>query len=677
MFLSIFKLYAEVFLLVARGGAAKDKKEEFASSHRLTENAATASPQEERSARSRMNLEKEGMFLTHLGALFRKRAAYFRRDKKAWICTTVVPSLFVLVGFLIYKFTGAARDLEPVALNLNLYNPGLSSTMGTPQNPIAYNTPSSKPYRCQPGNCAYGFGDITEDLTKEEYFFCGYQGRLSGEPECTISESANIMESLEGFSGASTVPASVSHVLQSSVSLYLTKNNYSASQYGAIWFTHDFTSTLSTDGAPLYNDTVVEQCNANPGAYTTNNTCNRLGGIGYVIQYNYTALHVSPLFQSLADEALVKRYLNTDNFTAQVTIAPLPTTKAEENIAESDDAFTAWFLVVLSFPFIAGAFATFIVTERESKAKHLQTVAGVEPAAYWLSSWFWDVLNYQFPLWITVILMYAFDVQALTTSDRGINSGVICLLILFGPAAVSFTYCTTYMFSSPSLCNMFVIVTGFLIGLGGPLANFILIIIGLSPDNPKPHLVDAADITVWCLRLFPAFNLGKGLFNAINAQVFDIIEGGNVSAWSEPILLYEVYFLAAESIVYLIIAIQLDMWSNNPHALSIWSTFVHIITFSWFCPNKNKDAQDITTAQVEDEDVIAEQERVLAGQANNDLIVVSELTKKYDNGKIAVNNMSLGIAPGECFGLLGINGAGESLSVCCLVGSKKSNLPKL
>jgi ABC-2 family transporter protein len=404
-----------------------------------------------------MNLEKDGMLLTHLGALFRKRAAYFRRDKKAWMCTTVVPSIFVLIGFLIYKFaTGATSDLEPVVLTLDSYNPGLVSIVESPQNPIAYNAPESKPYRCQPGNCAYTFGDISEDLTGEEYFFCGYQARLSDDAECTISESGNVMESLAGIAGASVVPASVSHIRQSSVSLFLTKNNYSASQYGAIWFTHDFTSTLSTDGAPLYNDTVVEQCSANPGDYTTQNTCSRLGGIGYVIQYNFTALHVSPLFQSLADEALVKTYLNTTFFTAQVTIDPLPTTSAEENFAESNNALTPWFLVILSFPFITGAFATFLVTERESKAKHLQTVAGVEPAAYWISTFLWDVLNYQIPLWITVMLMYAFDVEALTTSDRGINSGVICLLILFGPAAASFTYCLTFMFSSPSLCNMFV-----------------------------------------------------------------------------------------------------------------------------------------------------------------------------------------------------------------------------
>jgi ATP-binding cassette, subfamily A (ABC1), member 3 len=38
------------------------------------------------------------------------------------------------------------------------------------------------------------------------------------------------------------------------------------------------------------------------------------------------------------------------------------------------------------------------------------------------------------------------------------------------------------------------------------------------------------------------------------------------------------------------------------------------------------------------------------------MIVIKKMSKIYGNGKVAVNNLSLGIHYGECFGLLGING---------------------
>jgi ABC-type multidrug transport system fused ATPase/permease subunit len=379
------------------------------------------------------------------------------------------------------------------------------------------------------------------------------------------------------------------------------------------------------------------------------------------LQYNFTALHVAPLYQTLADEALVRQALNNDDFNIKCTIDPLPITKVEEGFGAAEDAFTAWFLVVLSFPFIAGAFATFIVDERESKAKHLQTVAGVEPSAYWTSTFFWDVLNYQIPCWITVILMYAFDIDVLTTSERDVGGGVIVLLMLFGPAAAGFSYCVSFAFTSASLCNVFIIISGFLIGMGGPLTCSILRILGEDPSNPKPNLVTAADAIGWILRFSPSFCLGNGLQNAIDIEIFDFLEEGVSTAWSGPILLYEVIFLAIETVGYLVLAIYLDKWSTNPRAMTIWYSFVSIITFGCCCPtagSSEADGGNIVADLPDDDDVLAEEQRVLNGEANGDNIVLSQLRKVYSNGKVAVNNLSLGIKPGECFGLLGINGAG-------------------
>ena len=162
--------------------------------------------------------------------------------------------------------------------------------------------------------------------------------------------------------------------------------------------------------------------------------------------------------------------------------------------------------------------------ERESKAKHLQTVAGVEPAAYWISTFLWDCLNYQLPCWLTIALLFIFEVDILTTQERDAFSGVVAILFFYGPAAAGFSYCVSFAFKSPSLCNVLLIVGGFLIGLGGPLAVLLLQIIGDNPDDPNNSLKTAANITSWVLRLFPFYNLGKGILFVLNIEVFSLLK---------------------------------------------------------------------------------------------------------------------------------------------------------
>jgi ATP-binding cassette subfamily A (ABC1) protein 1 len=306
---------------------------------------------------------------------------------------------------------------------------------------------------------------------------------------------------------------------------------------------------------------------------------------------------------------------------------------------------------------VTGSFATFVVAERLSKAKHLQTVAGVKPSSYWISTWLWDIANYQIPLWITVILMFAFDVDVLTTTNRGVVGGIITLLFLFGPAAASFTYCFSFLFSSPSICNLVIIISGFLIGFGGSLAAFILRILGDNSGDPKQSLITAANVVEWVLRFIPAFSLAKGVYNAINIETFEFLAGEPITVWDNSVLGLEVIFMAWQSIVYLILAMKIDEWSSNPRAVSMWQSFIKIITFQFLCTGRDSGEVEITAP--DDSDVVAEQERVLTGGANDDLIVVSQLTKVYDTGKVAVNNISFGVPPGQCFGLLGINGAGK------------------
>lgn len=74
---------------------------------------------------------------------------------------------------------------------------------------------------------------------------------------------------------------------------------------------------------------------------------------------------------------------------------------------------------------------------------------------------------------------------------------------------------------------------------------------------------------------------------------------------------------------------------------------------TWFLKH---NANDIGVSFREDDDVLAEQKQVELGEMDESSILIKKLCKTYSDGKIAIDNLCLGIVPGECFGLLGING---------------------
>ena len=71
----------------------------------------------------------------------------------------------------------------------------------------------------------------------------------------------------------------------------MTSNLSDASQYGAIFFSHELNSIIN--GGRLYGEHTVNQCRNFTGDYMQSDDCQRYKGIGYVISYNFTALHVS------------------------------------------------------------------------------------------------------------------------------------------------------------------------------------------------------------------------------------------------------------------------------------------------------------------------------------------------------------------------------------------------
>lgn len=113
--------------------------------------------------------------------------------------------------------------------------------------------------------------------------------------------------------------------------------------------------------------------------------------------------------------------------------------------------------------------------------------------------------------------------------------------------------------------------------------------------------------------------------------------------------------------LYFAFTVCIDILSTKPKTSVQLKKVTNFLTCQWLFGNSHQaDDTNPALSVDDDEDVIAENQRVQSGQANDDLILLNELTKQYSNGKKAVNFMSLGIPAGECFGLLGINGAGKT-----------------
>ena len=178
--------------------------------------------------------------------------------------------------------------------------------------------------------------------------------------------------------------------------------------------------------------------------------------------------------------------------------------------------------------------------------------------------------------------------------------------------------------------------------------------------DQKSNLLRAATILTWILRSNPSFCLANGLFYAINLGDGDnFIKGGTVtSVWHDDVLLYEVIFLVVQSFLYLLLAIRFDLLSHSPLVMGI---------FDRRAPRDRELAG-------QDDDVIEEEKRVKSGATSNDLITMTDIQKIYGNGTVAVDQLSLGIAAGECFGLLGTNGMVDlpAKSFCVFASSHHS-----
>ncbi|XP_017071938.1 phospholipid-transporting ATPase ABCA3 [Drosophila eugracilis] len=389
---------------------------------------------------------------------------------------------------------------------------------------------------------------------------------------------------------------------------------------------------------------------------------------------NNKPLHTAPLTLNLLHNALAITLLGEDAST-YVTNKPLPysddTKTLRLNKAQRLGAEISINLT-LTLSFLTAFFAIPIIKERETRAKLMQYLSGVDVVAYWTSHLIWDYFIFLLSALAAIFTIAAFEEVSYTTPLD--LSRYFFMLLIFGFAAIPLSYVLAAWFSEPatgftriSICNTF-------LGCG-------LFVVVVTLNFEAFNLKDVADEMAWYFRIFPHYSVASSLYHIHIG--YHIRRGCSLTGikilreiqrcrsvpiccnippyfgWQSPGVLPEIVYMSIVGVILFSIPIMKDgkVFEALNEKLSKMS--------------KRKRLRGGSLP--ENEEVIAERlvvQEMIKSQRMDIPLLVNNITKRYKK-KLAVKGISFHVPPAECFGLLGINGAGKTSTFQMLAGDQK------
>ncbi|GAB0200787.1 phospholipid-transporting ATPase ABCA7 [Grus japonensis] len=307
--------------------------------------------------------------------------------------------------------------------------------------------------------------------------------------------------------------------------------------------------------------------------------------------------------------------------------------------------------VIFAMSFVPASFVLFLIEERVSKAKHLQFVSGMKPVTYWLGNFTWDMCNYLVPALLVILIFLCFQQKSYVSSAN--LPSLVLLLLLYGWSITPLMYPASFLFSIPSTAYVALTCINLFIGINGSVATFVL---ELFVDQ---NLNDINRVLKKVFLVFPHFCLGRGLIDMVKNQAMaDAFERFGDKRFVSPL--------------------SWDVAGKNMFAMAIegviFFLFTLLLQYRFFL-RLGPRALQLPSLGEEDRDVARERARVGSTPTHSHLLLLKDLTKVYRRRKApAVDRLCVAIPPGECFGLLGVNGAGKTSTFKMLTGDTEVTL---
>ncbi|XP_045445298.1 phospholipid-transporting ATPase ABCA3 [Pipistrellus kuhlii] len=392
--------------------------------------------------------------------------------------------------------------------------------------------------------------------------------------------------------------------------------------------------------------------------------------------FNNKAYHSPSLSLAMLDNIL---FMSTSGPDASVTVInkPQPNSAYEKRKSMLSDGDEVADNLHFGMAFLLSGFCILTVTERITKAKHIQFLSGVHVLVYWLSTLLLDLIIFFIAC---CLLLYVFKLCKLNVyliDYRFLDTMLI--FMLFGWSAIPLIYLLSFLFSkSSSAQNGLLLIVLF----SGVLSMFI--------DSTLQSEIKAISnftktFILRSLLLLPNYNMGKCFSNyfvfyemkklcsaehppaVLNCE--ESHSRKSVYSLEDKMIGLYVVMMSTTGLAYLLFVIFLDTaW---------WKVKALLYRYIYFGIYKKYHKEEVSkelSGECQDEDVENERKRIL-GQPQELLassVTIKELIKIYFKYPVilAVRNISVAIQKGECFGLLGFNGAGKTTTFKILTGEE-------
>nr|XP_009931047.1 PREDICTED: ATP-binding cassette sub-family A member 12 [Opisthocomus hoazin] len=589
------------------------------------------------------------LLLKKTSALFIKRFHHTRRDVRGFIAQVILPVLFVMAAMGLGTLRTKETEYPELKLSPSLYGTSDQTDFFGNFNETTNALVTSM--LAFPGTDNTCMNESNSQCLKEDmlgqWIFSGNQRSKYSACNCTDGIQTCPQTNYTPPHRRTFSTRTLYNLTGHNVETYIlaTTKDFLQKRYGGWSFGLPLTTDLQFDIRPVPPNRTLTKVWYNPEGY-----------------------HSLPAYLNSLNNFILRANLpknETSRYGIFLSTHPYPGGQSQEQVMLNSllDIIVSM-SVLVGYSITTASFVLYVVKEHQTKAKQLQHISGIGMTSYWVTNFVYDLVLFMVPIGLSIGVISSFQIPAFSNNSNLL--AVFLLLLLFGYATFSWMYLLAGFFKETGMAFIVYVCVNLFFGINTIITHSVVFLLSQEKATDQ-GLRDLAENLRHVFLLFPQFCFGYGLIELSQDQAL-------------------LGFLRAYGVDYPDKTFELDKTTSKLFAMFIQGTVFFAIRLTvhdrmiqrvwnnileFLFDRAHGKTLLLPPVAEEDGDVQAERNRVESGKADFDVVQLQNLTKIYHlphKRIVAVKNISLGIPAGECFGLLGVNGAGKTTIFKMLTG---------